>query len=55
MKIKRIKTGQERTITKEAWQKIVGNGFAGEYQIIEDAPMPKEVAERMNKDTKATN
>ncbi len=54
MKVKHIKSGQEETITKEAWAAIVENGHASEFQILDEAPMPKEVSDRI-KDPKSTN
>lgn len=47
MKIKHKKSGDERIVSKERWDAIAANGFAAEFEILEKAPVPDEVAERI--------
>lgn len=43
MKIRGKRFNTEETVTKEVWDKIVSNGFASEFEILEGAKMPAEV------------
>lgn len=47
MRVKRRTTGQEETITTERWERIKANGFAAEFEVLPDHPIPDEVAERL--------
>jgi len=47
VRVKRRTTGQEETITTERWERIKANGFAAEFEVLPDHPIPDEVAERL--------
>lgn len=47
MRVRSKKSGQEETITPERWGRIQKNGFAAEFEVLPDHPMPDEVAERL--------
>lgn len=47
MRVKAKKTGDIETITPDRWERIKANGFADEFEVLPDHPMPDEVAERL--------
>ena len=44
MKIRSKRFDTVETVTKEMWDKIVSNGFASEFEILDGAKMPDEVS-----------
>jgi len=44
MQVKSKRTGNVKTISAQRWDQIVANGFASEFEVLTDAPMPEEVA-----------
>ena len=47
MRVRSKRSNQEETITTERWERIKANGFADEFEVLPDHPIPNEVAERL--------
>ncbi len=47
MRVRSKRSGQEETITAERWKRIQANGFASEFEVLQDHPVPPEVVERL--------
>lgn len=55
MKIRSKRFDTVETVTKEVWDKIVQNGFASEFEILDAPKMPDEVAAALKPEKAESN
>ena len=49
-KVLHIRSGKTETVAQEQWDQIVANGNDTEFRIVEEQPVPAEVAAKLQAD-----